>query len=567
MTDAVFDRAGALQRLATEKFDVLVIGGGATGAGVALDAASRGLRTGLVERRDFAYGTSSKSSKMIHGGIRYLQQGDVKLVYQALTERRRLLRNAPFLVTPLGFMIPIYTKGGLIPKFLSRLFGLVLWAYDLTGGASIVGRHKRLKRDKVVALMPSLKADKIDSAFLYYDARTDDARLTLTIVRTAADHGAAVANYAPLVDVLKDGAGHAVGARVDTGSGTIDVSARCLVNAAGVWVDDVEAIDLGPGHQTLRPARGVHMVVPTSLVQHGDVAVILPIPGGPGTVFAVPWGEFTYIGTTDTDFSGSLDDLYTNADDIAILLGHINASIEQPLTSDAVAGSWAGLRPLLRGARTGRTADLSRHHRVTRWPSDVVSIAGGKPTTYRRMAEDTVDEVLSVLGQKARCRTKGLALHGSLGYEHVADGGLGTDVRDYLINRYGADAAVVIAMVVADPTLAQPLVPGLPYLRAEARYSAEHEMVVDLDDIFARRTRARLLARDATADAAETVAALVAEPLGWSAEEQTRQVERYRTSVAEEHRWVQSPATSPPTPSRLLPDGWVPGIKRRRSPL
>ena len=556
MTDGTrFDRATALERLASEPFDVLVIGAGITGAGVALDAASRGLRTALVDERDFAYGTSSKSSKMVHGGIRYLEQGDVKLVWQALRERRALLKNAPHLVRPLGFMIPIYTKGGLIPRFMARLFRIVLFAYDLVGGAAIVGRHKRLRAQEALALMPTLKPDRLHSALLYYDARTDDARLTLALARTAADHGAVVANYVRMTDVLKDDRGKAIGARVDTGTGTIDVSAKCVVNAAGVWIDQVTGIDAGPGHETMRPARGVHMTVPASLLQNRDVAVILAASGGPGSVFAVPWGEFVYVGTTDTDYSGPLDALHVSVTDVGILLDHINPSISQPLAADDVLGSWAGLRPLLKGASDAKTADLSRRHRITRWPSDVVSIAGGKLTTYRRMAQDTVDVVMKVLGRRASCRTKSLALHGSSGYDAVDD--------EHLRNRYGADAAAVLALIAGDRTLGEPLVPGQPYLRAEAVYSAQHEMVVELDDIFARRTRARLFARDATADAAEAVAALVAGPLGWSPDEQARHVERYRASVAAEREAIHAPG--PTEGARRVSEGWAPAVRLPKS--
>jgi len=556
MTDSrAFDRARALERLAAEEFDVLVVGGGITGAGVALDAASRGLRTALVERRDFAYGTSSKSSKMVHGGIRYLQQGDVRLVWQALRERKKLLTNAPHLVRPLGFMIPIYTKGGLIPKFLARGFRLVLFFYDLVGGAAIVGRHKRLTRDEALAFMPSLKPDRLHSALLYYDARCDDARLTLAIVRTAADYGAAVANYVQVVEILKDAHGKATGARVEAGGHTIDVAARCVVNAAGVWIDDVTAIDVGPGQEIMRPARGVHMTVPMSALQNKDVAVILAASGGLGSVFAVPWGEFAYVGTTDTDFAGPLDDPYVFATEIDTLLAHINPSIGEPLAADGVLGSWAGLRPLLKGAPDAKTGDLSRRHRITRWPSDVVSIAGGKLTTYRRMAQDTVDEALKVLDQNAACRTKSLPLHGSSGHDKVAD--------LHLRHRYGADAAAVSALVGADPALGEPLVPGQPYLRAEAVYAARQEMVVDLDDVFARRTRARLFARDATVDAAEEVAALLAGPLGWSDAEQADQVARYRASVAAERDAIRSPA--PDAGARRSSDAWVPGVRVPKS--
>ena len=566
MSEAAFDRARALERLGSETFDVLVIGGGATGAGVALDAATRGLRTALVERGDFGAGTSSKSSKLIHGGIRYLQQGDVRLVYQALTERRRLLRNAPHLVRILGFMLPIYRKGGLIPRIFARGFGLVLWFYDLTGGALVVGRHRRLSRDQAVAHMPTLKADEIVSAYLYYDARVDDARLTLAIARTAADHGAAVANYCRVTAIRKDAAGKATGATVDTGDGTVDISARVVVNATGVWVDDVQHLDTGPGHEMMRPARGVHMVVPSSLVRN-DVAVILPAPGGPGSVFAIPWheGDLTYIGTTDTDYTGDLDHMLVNGDDIDILLSHINPNVQSPLSSADVLGTWAGVRPLLKGAESDRTADLSRHARITRWPSDVVSVTGGKLTTYRRMAQDTVDKALEVLGRRAKCRTKSSALHGAVGWDRVDDRGLGAAVRDRLINRYGADAAVLIDMAVADSTLAEPLVAGVPYLRVEARYAAEHEMVVTLDDLLSRRTRARLLARDASAEAAEPVAALIAGPLGWSAERQRDEVAHYRTSVAAERATVEAPATQKGAPERSVVPAWMPGFRVRGS--
>lgn len=565
MAEAAFDRARALERLGTEPFDVLVIGGGATGAGVALDAATRGLRTALVERLDFATGTSSKSSKLIHGGIRYLAQGDVMLVYQALTERRRLLRNAPHLVRILGFMLPIYRKGGLIPRFFARGFGMVLWFYDLTGGALVVGRHRRLSRDEALAQMPTLKGDQIVSAYLYYDARVDDARLTLAIARAAADHGAAVANYCRATGIRKDAAGKAIGATVDTGAGSLDISARVVVNATGVWVDEVGRIDAGPGHEMMRPARGVHMVVPSGLVRN-EVAVILPVPGGPGSVFAIPWheGDLTYIGTTDTDYSGDMDQMIVTAGDVDILLSHINPNVQAPLSSADVVGTWAGVRPLLKGAKTDKTADLSRNHKITRWPSDVVSVTGGKLTTYRRMAQDTVDEVLKVLGRKARCRTKSVALHGAAGHDTVSDGGLGAGARDRLVNRYGADARLIIDMVVAEPGLGEPLVPGLPYLRAEARFAAEQEMVVSLDDLLSRRTRARLLARDASAEAAESVAALIAEPLGWSDDEQRRQVEQYRASVAAERAALEAPAGTGAGAQRKVLPGWMPGISKGR---
>src|SRR5688572_2285618 len=256
-----FDRAAALRRLADEPFDVLVIGGGITGAGVALDAVTRGLRTGLVERRDLASGTSSKSSKLVHGGLRYLQQGELRLVYQALAERQRLRHTAPHLVRLLPFLIPIFGKDGIIHPKLRKALNSALWMYDLTGGARIGKLHDQIKKDETIAHVPTLKADRTLGAFIYYDAQTDDARLTMTIARSAIDHGAVVVNWCPVVEILKDG-DRAIGARVAVDGGTVDVRAGTVVNAAGVWSDEVRALDEGHDPDSIRPAKGIHVTVP-----------------------------------------------------------------------------------------------------------------------------------------------------------------------------------------------------------------------------------------------------------------------------------------------------------------
>ncbi len=323
MAPGTFDRASSLEQLGSTIFDVLVIGGGITGAGVALDAASRGLRTALVERDDFASGTSSKSSKMVHGGLRYLQNGDIRLVYEALRERQRLRRNAPHLVRLLPFLIPLFSKDGLINPKVARALGSAMWMYDLTGGARIGKLHKRLKRAEAVAHMPSLPEERLAGAYLYYDAGADDARLTLTLVRTAAmDHGAVVANHAGVAELLHDG-GRAVGAVVVADGRRIEVRAKAVVNAAGVWSDEVRALDEGGDPDSIRPAKGIHITVPWAKVRN-DIAVVVPVPKDKRSVFVVPWlptddGGFqlTYIGTTDTDYEGSLDDPQCTADDDA----------------------------------------------------------------------------------------------------------------------------------------------------------------------------------------------------------------------------------------------------------
>src|SRR3954453_13089717 len=385
-----FDRATALRRLADTQFDVLVIGGGVVGAGTAVDASSRGLRTALVERDDFASGTSSKSSKLVHGGLRYLQQGDVRLVYEALAERQRLRKNAPHLVKVLPFLLPVFGKGGVIPKKLSRALGSAMWMYDLTGGARIGRLHKRISPDEAVAHMPTLPREKLASPSLYYDAQADDARLTLTLARTAAiDHGAVTVNGTSVVEILKDDAGRAAGARVEATHArgervTFDVRADAVVNAAGVWSDDVRSLDEGTHPGSVRPAKGIPIPVPWAKVRN-DIAVVVPVKSDRRSVFVVPWGDFTYIGTTDTDYEGSIDDPQGTPEDIAYPLAAMNDAMTTKLTEDDILGTWAGLRPLVRDAGSERTGYLSRRHRVTPSASKVVTVTGGKLTTYREM--------------------------------------------------------------------------------------------------------------------------------------------------------------------------------------
>jgi glycerol-3-phosphate dehydrogenase len=520
-----FDRSAALARMAEEEFDILVIGGGITGAGVALDAAGRGLRTALVDRADFAAGTSSKSSKLVHGGLRYLQQREFKLVYENLAERQRLLDNAPHLVRVLPFLIPLFGKDGAVNKTLAKAYATALWLYDLTGGVRIGRRHKRLSADQAMAHVPTLRRDLLAAAFLYFDAQADDARLTLAIARTAVDHGAVVANYAPVVALLKGDAGKVRGAQLADGT---EVRASVVVNAAGVWSDDVRALDEGAHPHSLRPAKGIHLAVPWDKVRC-DIAAVVPVPKDRRSIFVVPWGDRVYLGTTDTEYDGPLDNPTVTPEDVAYILSAINGSTTANITEADVVGTWAGLRPLVASASSERTADLSRRHSVRTSAGGMVSVTGGKLTTYRKMAADTVDAALPLLGRSSlrRSTTKKLRLHGADGHERVAD--------EHLRSRYGSDGRVVQAMVEADPGLAHVLVPGLPYTRAEAVYAARYEMAHTLEDVLSRRTRALLLARDASVAAAPDVAALVGAELGWDDAEQARQVAAF-TELAERER-------------------------------
>ncbi|MGI8662814.1 MAG: glycerol-3-phosphate dehydrogenase/oxidase [Acidimicrobiales bacterium] len=535
-----FERSTSLRRLAAETFDVLVIGGGITGGGVALDAASRGLRTALVERHDFSSGTSSKSSKLVHGGLRYLQNGDIRLVYEALHERQRLRKNAPHLVKLLPFLIPILGKGGVINPKIARALGSAMWLYDLTGGARIGKIHKRLNKAEVLEYMPTLPADALAGGYLYYDAQADDSRLTLTIVRTAVlRYNAVAVNGVSVTGITKDSDGRASGATVTADGESFAVRATRVINASGVWSDDVRALDEGRHPNSIRPAKGIHITVPWTKVRN-TIAVVVPVPKDKRSVFVVPWGELTYIGTTDTDYDGPIDDPQCTAEDIEYLLRAINASVpDGHIETSDIVGTWAGLRPLVKAAASGRTADLSRRHSVQRSSSGVVSVIGGKLTTYREMAEDAVDAVIDGIGPGAprgwkRCRTKKLALLGADGYDAVVASAGGNALLRHLADRYGDEAKAVAALIDAEASLGEPLVAGLPYVRAEAVHAARDEMARSVDDVLSRRTRARLLARDASAAAAESVAALIAPELGWTPAQAAASAAQYRTIIEHE---------------------------------
>lgn len=534
-------RDAARERLARETFDVLVIGGGITGAGVALDAATRGLRTAIVDKGDWASGTSSKSSKLIHGGLRYLQQKEYRLVFENLRERQRLLENAPHLVRVMPFLIPLFGKGGIVSSTVAKGYQTALRLYDLVGGWRVGKLHKRITVEETVKHMGGLAGDRVVAGFLYYDAQADDARLTLSLIRSAQEHDAVALNHAAVTALHRDGSGNVDGAVLD--DGTV-VRARCVVNAAGVWAEQIGAMG-GEIDYRIRPAKGIHVTVPADKIR-ADIAAVIPVRADRRSVFVVPAFDSPssvageppdriYIGTTDTDYVGPLDDPVCTPDDVRYVIDAMNDWLAEPLTDADVLGTWAGLRPLLSDARSERTADLSRRHKVTRSSSGVVSILGGKLTTYRQMAEDTVDEVCKVLGHKARCRTRSLLLHGADRWDGAltvpAGITLSPQVLDDLRSRHGSDAAAVLALTAEDHSLAQPIVRGLPYLRAEVVWAARAEHAYTVGDVLERRLRALLLARDAAADAAPECARLLGRELGWDEAEQQRQVASFLTLV------------------------------------
>ena len=544
----MFDRDVALSKLADENFDVVVVGGGITGAGVALDAASRGLRTALVEQGDFASGTSSKSSKMVHGGLRYLQQHDFALVRQSLSERRLLLQNAPHLVEPLTLLIPLFGKGGTVDRATARAYSTALWMYDLAGGWRIGKRHHRITAQELASHFPTLRTDRLVAGFVYYDAWADDARLTLAVLRTAVlEHAAVAVNYAPAVGLIHDATSHLTGVRVapvaeprsgtrlteSSGTGAsadvIEVRAKVVVNATGVWADGLHRLDDAASPTSIRPAKGIHLTVPRVKLPC-DLATVLPVQEDHRSITVIPWNEHTYLGTTDTDYSGPLDDPRVEPSDITYVLNAVNAAVSSPLRPEDVTASWAGLRPLLAttGARgrapSSRTADLSRRHTVERSASGLITVTGGKLTTYRKMAADTVDAVQRELGSRiVASRTKNLRLRGSepvnaLQVRELADKlGLDAQVLDHLQRRYGGEMMAVLGLGFDRPELRERLVEGLEHLEAEVVYAARFEMATCVEDVLSRRTRALLLDARSAALAAVRTAELLAAELGWGA--------------------------------------------------
>ncbi len=531
-----FSRDTALRALIDTPYDVVVIGAGITGAGVALDSASRGLKVALIDAGDIASGTSSKSSKMVHGGLRYLQQREFRLVYENLRERQRLLENAPFLVRPLPFLIPLFGNNGVVSKTVAKSYSAALRIYDLTGGWRIGHRHRKITKREALSHLPTLHTDRLVAGFLYHDARGDDARVALTLARTAAlDFNADVANYVRAIDISRTSDGRVTGVicRNEVDQTLFSVSARSIVNATGVWADQIFAMtEHTPSHR-ITPAKGVHLTVPRDRLP-ADVAAVFAVPGERRSIFIIPVEDapFTFIGTTDTAYDGDLDQPDCTPEDVRYLLDTVNASTSSDLSVNDVTGLWAGLRPLLSANDnervSERTADLSRRHQVTDSKDGVVHITGGKWTTYRQMAEDTVDALSPYVASLGRVRTKNLRLHGSGAWRPSSA------LETHLYQRFGSDTPTLLALIEEHPELADVAIPGLNYVKAEFVYGARNEMAVSLIDLLTRRTRAHLIDARATLESAGEIARLVAPELHWDEHERAAQLAKYTELVRHE---------------------------------
>ena len=553
-------RRQSLQQLADVELDILVVGGGVVGAGSALDAATRGLKVGLVEARDFASGTSSRSSKLIHGGLRYLEMLDFRLVAEALKERGLLIQElAPHLVRPVAFLYPLQHR---VWERLYAGAGVALYdAMSRVSGRAGVPLHRHLTRRGARKLAPSLRKDSLVGALKYYDAQVDDARHTMFIVRTAATYGAHIASRARVVEFVREGE-RVVGAVVrDLESNTtFTVRAKQIVNATGVWTDETQSLGGQRGEFHVRASKGIHLVVPKDRIR-SEVGMILRTEKS--VLFVIPWGQHWIIGTTDTDWS--LDKAHPAASeaDIDYLLEHVNSVLEVPLTHADVEGVYAGLRPLLEG-ESDATSKLSREHAVSHPAPGLVVVAGGKYTTYRIMAKDAVDEAVFGLSSQFDRSVPGsvterVPMLGAEGYQalrnarHVLaeSSGLHEVWIDHLLGRYGSLIHELLAMVAEDPSLGRPLGGGPDYLRVEAVYAASHEGALHLDDVLTRRIRLSVETFDRGLGAAQEVADLMGGVLGWSAEQNAVEIEHYRKRVAAERESQQMPDDETADSARL----------------
>ena len=501
----------------TERWDFIVVGGGATGLGVAIDAAARGYTTLLLEQGDFAQGTSSRSTKLVHGGVRYLQQGNVALVIEALKERGLLRANAPHLVRNLSFVVPNYEW------WEGPFYGIGLKMYDLLAGRQGFGSSKVLSKERTLQLLPTLEPEGLNGGVIYYDGQFDDARLAVNMARTAAEQGAVVLNYARVTDILhRDGEVAGVRATDRETGQQYELPARAVINATGAWTDDIRQMDNPSAGSIIRPSQGVHLVLPRDFLP-GESAIMVPKTDDGRVLFAIPWLDRVVVGTTDTPVEEPELEPVPFEEEVDFLIEHAGRYLSRDPDRDDVLSAFAGIRPLVGSEDADDTASLSRDHTLLISDSGLVTIAGGKWTTYRKMAEDTVDQaaILADLEERA-CVTRDLPIHG-----HHANA-----ERFGELASYGSDASQLRELFQEADALGQSLHDALPVRAGEVVWAARHEMARTVEDVLSRRTRALLLDARAAIEAAPRVAELVAAELDRDEAWQTEQVEAF-TELAE----------------------------------
>ncbi len=537
-------RRRSLDRLSDESFDIVVIGAGVTGAGAALDAATRGLSVALIEQRDLAAGTSSRSSKLIHGGLRYLEQLNFSLVMEALRERGLLLsRLAPHLVRPVSFLYPLQHR-----VWERTYVGAGVLLYDVLAatGTNPLPRHEHLSRKGALELIPALRQEALVGGIRYWDALVDDARHTMMITRTAARLGAAVVTSVRATGLVRTGDRVAGVEAVDLESGRrLSVRARQVINATGVWTDLVQDM-AGRGAIRITASKGIHLVVPRHRIQSESGMIIRTEKS---VLFLIPWGSHWLIGTTDTDWNLDLAHPAASSTDIRYLLDRVNTVLAEPLTPDDIEGVYAGLRPLLSG-ESDATSRLSREHAVSVSVPGLVTVAGGKYTTYRIMAKDAVDVAVQSFSEKTPpSASQETPILGADGYHALWNARhslarrrrLDIATIERLLQRYGTETEDIVALIAGQPSLGQRLSGGGEYLAAEISYAASHEGALHLDDVLTRRTRISIEVRDRGLAAAEAAAPLMAEVLGWDEATIARELAHYRARVAAERESQTKP--------------------------
>lgn len=523
------DRSKSLQNLKeTDLWDLIVIGGGATGLGVAVDAASRGFKTLLLEQADFAKGTSSRSTKLVHGGVRYLEQGNVKLVREALRERGIILKNAAHLAKKQAFIIPVYSAWESVKYFLG------LRMYDLLAGGYGIGRSVFLSKKKVTRDMPGVKTDRLRGGILYYDGQFDDARMAVSLAATCEDSGGTVLNYMPVTGLVKNGSGRleaVKAADLETGQ-SYRLRGKIIVNATGVFVDEIHRMDTGKMEQTIQPSQGVHLVLPPKFLETTAYSLMIPATDDGRVLFLVPWHDHLLMGTTDTPLEEHTLEPRALEKEVDFILRNAGKYLRRAPGRKDVLSVFAGLRPLALPEHGGRkaTKDISRTHSLQVSESGLITITGGKWTTYRRMAEDTVDKAIRVGGLPARpCVTDRLKIHG---WTPAQAGN-----QDW--NVYGSDLARIRALEQKDPSLAVRLDAAWPFTRAEVVWAVFHEMARTVEDVLSRRFRVLFLDAKAAIRMAPEVAAIMKDTLhrddawaGTQVQEFTRLASEYLLSKA-----------------------------------
>ena len=500
-TFATMNRAKNLEALGRDHahFDVVIIGGGATGLGAAVDAAARGHSVALVERADFGKGTSSRSTKLVHGGVRYLRQGNIPLVHEALRERGRLARNAPHLVHDRPFVIPNYKW------WEGPFYGIGMKVYDGLAGEHGLAPSEILDRDETITRIPTIETDGLTGGVVYHDGQFDDARLAINLARTAGSHGAVLVNYCECTGLVKHG-GHVSGVRLRDGEGGAEFEVRCRVvlNATGVFVDAIRSLDDPGARPVVAVSQGIHLVLPRRFLP-GDSAIMVPKTDDGRVLFAVPWHDRVVVGTTDTPRPAPVLEPRALDDERAFVMTHAKRYLTPDPAPGDVCSIYAGMRPLVAGNPGEGTASLSREHAILVSESGLVTITGGKWTTYRKMAEDVVDRVEECLGIAHRpCPTPDMKIHGWME---------GSTLAAHL-ELYGSDAESIVALEKEDVSLGRRLHPAFPFQRAEVVWHVRHEMARTVEDVLARRTRALLLDARAAIEAAPVVAELMARELG-----------------------------------------------------